>query len=854
MKLGVLVLLLALLTLLFSGSPASAQTDGPNSIYSNPGCSSTELDRNDDGSSGLVALGFDANFFGTTYTETFVNNNGNITFDEPLATFTPFPLLETNTIIIAPFFADVDTRNTASGVVTYGQTTLGGRDAFCVNWLDVGYYASMVDKTNRFQLMLVDRSDNSPGDFDIIFNYNRVIWEAGEASGGQGGLGGDTARVGYASAGFDSVELRGSDEDGALLDDNPSTGLINGSLNSTQLGRYVFRVRNGSASGVAVFGQVLDSSGEPLAGAPVDVCNVAGGCVSTSTNDLGEYRVEPVPDGDYTVRASSPAGSNLTPNTVGPITVAGADVEVDVVLSGPVAPPPGTSISPARPGGSVPVVFLGDPLDLSTTGCVGGDASYEVIGADGSVIASGTMTEGPDGTYSATVPPLTPNIGYATISIEINCPEGPDEAVVFTIYIDPSGTIIDTNGDPIEGATATLYRSDFPEGPFELVPDGSAIMSPANRQNPMMTGADGRFGWDTIAGFYIVEASAPDCQNPDGTGETVETDVLPVPPPQLDLILILDCETDPPPPADPLTLLAIELNGIAYPGEQLDLTAEFSGGVQPYTTAIDWGDGAACPGDGTCFVDPMQDVMPGIVDADYTYPEAGVFTVTVMITDATGATASASVDTAACTIIGTPGRDVLRGTDGDDVMCGLGGNDRMFGLDGNDTMFGGSGRDWMDGGAGNDELLAGSENDQLFGRDGDDKLLGGRGVDIIRGGDGNDYANGRLGDDRIFGEDGEDLLIGERGRDRIYGGNDDDELRGRRGADTLDGQRGNDTVLGGQGRDNVRGNDGNDDLFGGTGADTVLGGRGDDLMDGGDNFDRCRDTSGTNVTINCEVI
>jgi Ca2+-binding RTX toxin-like protein len=503
----------------------------------------------------------------------------------------------------------------------------------------------------------------------------------------------------------------------------------------------------------------------------------------------------------------------------------------DPVAAGPV-PPPGE-----LEGGGDLVERLRDGVEQDS----------------GAVLASGDMAEGPDGTYSASVPPLRPAVGYATVAIVIDCPDGSAEGVDFTIYIDPSGTIFDTDGEPIEGATATLYRSDFPEGPFQIVPDGSAIMSPANRVNPMLTGADGRFGWDTIAGFYIAEASAPGCVNPDGTGDTVETEVLPVPPPQLDLVLTLDCETEPPPPADPLTLLAIELNGIAFPGEQLDLTAEFSGGVQPYSTTVDWGDGGACPGDGTCFVDPMQDVMPGIVDADYTYGESGVFTVTVTITDAVGTSVSASVDTAACTIIGTPGRDVLRGTDGDDVMCGLGGNDRMFGLGGNDIMFGGSGRDWMDGGDGNDELLAGSENDQLFGRDGDDKLLGGRGLDIIRGGDGNDYINGRLGDDRAFGENGEDLLVGERGRDRLYGGNDDDELRGRRGADTLDGQRGNDLVLGGQGRDTVRGGDGADELFGGTGADNLYGGRGDDFMDGGDSVDRCRDTSGFNLVANCEL-
>ena len=46
--------------------------------------------RNDDGSSPLIPLGFTFNLYGTNYTACYINNNGNITFTAPLATFTPF--------------------------------------------------------------------------------------------------------------------------------------------------------------------------------------------------------------------------------------------------------------------------------------------------------------------------------------------------------------------------------------------------------------------------------------------------------------------------------------------------------------------------------------------------------------------------------------------------------------------------------------------------------------------------------------------------------------------------------------------------------------------------------------------
>lgn len=50
------------------------------------------LPRNDDGSTGLVGVGFDLDFFGVNANQLYVNNNGNVTFTGPLSTFTPFGL------------------------------------------------------------------------------------------------------------------------------------------------------------------------------------------------------------------------------------------------------------------------------------------------------------------------------------------------------------------------------------------------------------------------------------------------------------------------------------------------------------------------------------------------------------------------------------------------------------------------------------------------------------------------------------------------------------------------------------------------------------------------------------------
>src|SRR5207302_9466705 len=132
----------------------------------------------------------------------------------------------------------------------------------------------------------------------------------------------------------------------------------------------------------------------------------------------------------------------------------------------------------------------------------------------GTVVKSGSMTESPAGSghYTGTASEFYPNHGSALVVINISCPiPGDNQQITFNIYIDPSGVVLDTTGHAVTGATVTLYRSDSDSGPFNVVPDGSEIMSPANRANPTTTGTDGAFGWDVIAGFYRIRAAHDGC-------------------------------------------------------------------------------------------------------------------------------------------------------------------------------------------------------------------------------------------------------------------------------------------------------------------------------------------------------
>jgi IPT/TIG domain len=110
----------------------------------------------------------------------------------------------------------------------------------------------------------------------------------------------------------------------------------------------------------------------------------------------------------------------------------------------------------------------------------------------------------------------------------------------FSVYIDPSGTVFNSNGVPVRGATAVLEQAPTPDGPFSVVKAASPGVQP--HRNPEKTGADGQFHWDVISDYYKIVASAPGCHAPgEPSQKTVSTPALPVPPPQTGLAVVLQC-------------------------------------------------------------------------------------------------------------------------------------------------------------------------------------------------------------------------------------------------------------------------------------------------------------------------
>jgi hypothetical protein len=271
-----------------TAAPAWAQASLLSGYGGSLGYGTDCLYPNDDGSSALIDLtpAFPSGllFFGATQTVAYVNTNGNITFSAPVSTYTPaaFPIAAQP--MIAPYWGDVDIRNT-------GGVCMGGAGVTCspctpclspsengvwwymepglmvITWDRVGYYSCHNNLRMSFQLVLTSAGCGGSGDFDVEFRYNECEWESGDASGGIGGFGGTEAQAGFDAGNLtDYVAIMGSMSPGiaATLCSSSNVGMT---------GIWQFEIRSGSVIC-------------PDAGLPCDT-GMLGVCASGRTNCVG---------------------------------------------------------------------------------------------------------------------------------------------------------------------------------------------------------------------------------------------------------------------------------------------------------------------------------------------------------------------------------------------------------------------------------------------------------------------------------------------------------------------------------------------------------------------------------------
>lgn len=179
---------------------------------------------NDDYSSGIIALPFSFDFYGTTYDSLYINNNGNISFQAPYMEFTPYSFPTASFNMIAPFWADVDTRGS---IDTLGNFTSGGEvwykitpTALIVKWENVGYFNMHTDKLSTFQLIISNGQDPLVNNgANVAFCYGDMSWTTGDASQGVNGWGGAAATVGVnIGNGTDFFQVGQFDQTGTTFD------------------------------------------------------------------------------------------------------------------------------------------------------------------------------------------------------------------------------------------------------------------------------------------------------------------------------------------------------------------------------------------------------------------------------------------------------------------------------------------------------------------------------------------------------------------------------------------------------------------------------------------------------------
>lgn len=297
-----------LAAVLLTAAPAALLAQ--NAVRTNAGFRAAQLPSNDDQSSPAVAIGFPINLFNRNYTQLYVNNNGNLTFNGPLSDFTPDPISLLNQPIVAAYWGDVDTRS-GLGTVYYGRDTVNGRPAFAATYESVGYFSLGGDKRNTFQIVLIDQGS---GNFDVELNYNQIQWDRTDTS--------VTAEAGYTNGLSGSnrrfYRLNGSGQSGAFLDSNPN-GLRNTSLNSTVRGRHVLFSRDGQIVEVPPLTLTRidpnSGSGPNSLALTATGTGFANGCVVIWRRSGVETQLTATVDSATQLRTTIPGNFLLTPGT-----------------------------------------------------------------------------------------------------------------------------------------------------------------------------------------------------------------------------------------------------------------------------------------------------------------------------------------------------------------------------------------------------------------------------------------------------------------------------------------------------------------------------------------------------------
>ena len=128
---------------------------------------------------GKIPLPFAMNFFGTTYSDTYITTNGNMSFSSTSGSYdiSAFQYAAQGpTSVISPLSLDLYYDNTDSNI-WFSPTTIDGKSAFIFSWEDMhscceSFTDEEVGQRASFQLVIIENGVGS-GNFEAWFNFDK---------------------------------------------------------------------------------------------------------------------------------------------------------------------------------------------------------------------------------------------------------------------------------------------------------------------------------------------------------------------------------------------------------------------------------------------------------------------------------------------------------------------------------------------------------------------------------------------------------------------------------------------------------------------------------------------------------
>ncbi|MCZ7391735.1 MAG: CehA/McbA family metallohydrolase [Candidatus Methanoperedens sp.] len=467
-----------------------------------------------------INIGFFFNYYGTDYSQLAIANNGLLFSSGTTWQYVNEPITQSPSVhgFIAPFWDDIITYDDrGAGTIYYQTIGTASNRMFVVEWYDNKHYGSS-DSGVTFEAILYEGSNNIKFQYKDVDFGNVYYAVSGDNppynNGGSAtvGIEGPSGDIGLQYSFNEPVITPGL----AILFKFPQYAGTNLYLSKQA---PVSKDNESTMSYTLFYHNFADTIAQNVV--LEDTLPAEVGFISAS--DSGSYEsltrkvtwniggVAPSGNGYRTVTVRIPQsmviGSVIRNNAR--INTSNLEVRYDdneayalTKVTGSTLPP-NVSVEPNN-GGLTPSVVWHTPTTFAYYSSCATDVGINIHISDGGPDITGTLVESSPNNWTYTT--SFERKGAAVVTYIVTGCTVP--SISFNIYIDPSGYIYDANsGNRISEASVWLQRPDG-EGGWENVSTGQTPPIIQPDINPLITGADGQYQWDVLAGSYRVHVEA----------------------------------------------------------------------------------------------------------------------------------------------------------------------------------------------------------------------------------------------------------------------------------------------------------------------------------------------------------